>query len=139
MFLQVASFGEERVTTSKPEMVEVDFAPDHFDDDFVELFSCCDREVCGVIDPFLDEEPAMEHPLVGINVNTPPKLQGDYGVQVTEVNMARYALVLKPTGIANLEFKADRDCGNSSFNGSINRVADRVYCNRVDRPKHSGK
>ena len=46
--------------------------------------------------------PPIQPPSVEANVNTPPKLRGN---PVVEVNMIRYALVLKPTGVANLEFK----------------------------------
>jgi hypothetical protein len=119
MFLQVASFGEEKVAISKPDVDRTDsdhdhfdddseaeemyFGPDHFhDDDILELFPCCPPGVCGLIDPFHGEVSSTQRRSIGTSVQRQPKLQSDYGVQV---NMVRYALVLKPTGMANLEFK----------------------------------
>lgn len=46
--------------------------------------------------------PPIQPPSAGAHINTPPKLQN---TSVVEVNMIRYALVLKPTGMASLEFK----------------------------------
>ena len=71
----------------------------HYDVMFLQVASSEENSLATLKPTML---PPMQPPSVGTNVDTPPRLQESPTV---EANMIRYALVLKSTGRADLEFR----------------------------------